>query len=66
MKAIKDYKWKVEIIKSISFIPKEYYWKALNYHHSFIGGRYYKSEKSAKRNWEKFAKINGIKHWRYV
>ena len=67
MKAIKDCEWEVSIIP----LDLNYRWQACT--HDTVGFlsstfdyRWLSSKQSAKRNWEKFAKLNGIKKWKYV
>ncbi len=69
MKAIKDCEWRVGI-KGDKIVGID--WRAdtndftgiINF---FQSRQYhYKSKKSTKRNWEKFAKLNGIKKWQYI
>ena len=72
MKAIKDCEWRVRLEICLN---GPYYWSAnpkqeLGVRHrcgkDFVSKANFKSEYGAKRNWEKFAKINKIKKWRYV
>jgi hypothetical protein len=70
MKAIKDCEWKVSICNSNYLGIKGYFWWANSKEITGIYGHQesiiVKSKKEAKHNWEKFAKINKIKKWKYV
>ena len=49
-----------------------YYWRAISYPGYLNGlsegveGKSYWHPSSAKRNWKRFAKINGIKKWKWI
>ena len=68
MKAIKDCEWEVKIYEG-----RYFKWGATSKKNNFgllwqfhCGTEYLTSEQSAKHNWERFAKLNGIKKWKYV
>ncbi len=67
MKAIKECKWKV-IVES-SMCIHGCWWKANASGHGvydLMSKRNFMSTKLAKHHWEKFAKVNKIKNWKYV
>ena len=70
MKALKNCKWKVEIILCCD---GNYYWSANPQHETgirhrcgedFVSAQLF-SKTGAKLNWRHFAKINGIENWKY-
>ncbi len=73
MKAIKDYKWEIHIhlceMRTEPTLREFWEWTTM---FNLCGlkdvssKKYFSSEKVAEENWEKFAKLNGIKKWRYV
>ena len=71
MKAIKDCEWKVRIIDSSGYSKNNgYFWEAdsktnpLLY--DLVMPGYAASDRSARRNWLRFAKVNGIKRFKFV
>ncbi len=62
MKPIKDCEWRVQIYG--------FSWDAYSFNKSGVDELASKdnfaSEGFVKRNWECFAKLNGIKKWRYI
>ena len=63
MKAISQCEWEVNIDMEISGF---YTWSVLSGTICADQRQLYKTESSAKRNWEKFAKLNKIKKWKYI
>lgn len=70
MKVIKDCEWEVYIEKTGGTKYLWYVSKANDDEHCAIQRLLsefdYKTKQSAKRNWERFAKLNKIKKWKYV
>ncbi len=81
MKALADCKWKVKIICSLGVGEYEYYWwadltkrdtKAVGFNLDYNGNAedihspYFETEKKCINHWERFAKLNGYKNWKYV
>ena len=65
MKAIKDCEWEVEILTPLWWIARAFVGKAgMGFH--ITSHKRYATQRSAKRNWEQFAKLNKIKKWKYV
>ena len=69
MKAIKDCEWEVSLNISIGC----WFWSAkVNdsktgvFCIDFESRKGYSRKEQVKRNWEKFAKLNKIKRWRYI
>lgn len=68
MKAINKCEWVVQIAYWYES-PKCYRWHVLNLDGIYLGDnrdKGFTSRASAKRNFLKFAKVNGIKKWRFV
>ena len=67
MKTIKDCKWTVRIVEGMNC----YWWEAATNSllsddfSGVIRGCAYQYEKVVLRSWEKFAKLNDIKKWKY-
>lgn len=67
MKAIKDCLWGVTI--DYNMICGYFYWASTADESGFYGqleGIGQRTKKSAKKEWEKFAKLNEIKKWKYI
>ncbi len=63
MKAIKDCEWEIKIDMEVSGF---YTWSG-SLRTIYVAQRQlYNTEQSAKRNWERFAKLNKIKKWKYI
>ena len=68
MKAIKDCEWEISIRKVEGHV---YEWCAISccWGESgvfrFLGMEEFGDETACRRNWRKFAKLNGIKKWRF-
>lgn len=69
MKAIEDQSFKIRIdifgnpdIKGNAI----YAWNINVGKNITIDSDNYRTEKAAKKSWEQFAKLNGIKNWKYV
>jgi len=72
MKALKDCEWRIKIIYRSDFQTWKYYWmvgldvaQLAGIDTSFYG-KMFKKRQGAKLNWERFAKLNGIKNWKFV
>ena len=67
MKAIKDVKWKVNIIGVTA-----HWWAAKSIGQtglvsdSLVMDNFLQTKSGAKRNWQRFAKLNKIKKWEFV
>ena len=71
MKAIKDCEWGIWIQEDSTPEKKGFWWVAeaiedTGLYTHLVMENYFKLKSSVKRNWGRFAKINGIKKWRYV
>jgi len=69
MKAIKYCAWEIQIGYSNNIFCYNWWAWALNVGFvSPLKSSYYnyKTKRSAKRSWERFAKLNRIKKWKYV
>jgi hypothetical protein len=73
MKAIKDCKLEVEVDDYTKYqADKPFYWSAYASKNKKENLLYFqcltdfKTLAKAKKNWETFAKLNGIKNWKYV
>ncbi len=66
MKAIKDCEWEVHIEYEHCNRLYSFYTFTNNAGITGLEGQDYKSKQSAKRNWERFVKLNKIKKWKYV
>jgi len=64
MKAIKDCECKVRIFHHPHF--DDYTWAFEGNGISVWATNSFRTESGCKRNWERFAKINGIKKWKYT
>lgn len=72
MKAIKECKWVVDIIRCDDDTPScEYYWEAETedgcglLESKMQANEYYGEFETARKEWEDFAKINEINNWQY-
>jgi hypothetical protein len=70
MKAIKDCKWYIEIADFLDGSGHCYWVAGTDDNTSSdldtLTGYDFKTLQGCKRNWERFAKINGIKKWKYI